>query len=245
MKGILITKGVTPGFLPGDLNIFVDDSGNQKINATMALHYDVVGGWLRTALDSLRTARNAWEKARDCISVNQGDVPVELLEIDFQHSMIAVIGFAISIDAFYARLTQFNKGTVIKPGNLRKSPRYSQVAEQFKNSYKIEHRIFLSIRGALRQLYEMRDQAVHPTGKLSHAVLYPEIDRGVERRFELFRSKNVNAVAQDCINVIIYLTDKSVPKNDRVKEFGIGVNADVKAVLSEYADILTSKTVAT
>ncbi|GDY14187.1 hypothetical protein LBMAG53_30650 [Planctomycetota bacterium] len=211
----------------------------------MSLHYDVIGVWLRTALDSLRAARNAWKQAKKRILDNQDDVPIELLEIDFQRSMIAIISLSISVDAFYARLTQFNRVSTLKPGNMRQAPRYAQVAEQFRNSYKIDNKTFQSIRSALRQLYNMRDQAVHPSGKLTNAVLYPEIDRGVESRFELFRSKNVNIVAQDCINVILHLTENSSPKNDKVKDLGVIVNTEIKAIISIYSDIFTSKTAAT
>ncbi len=240
MKGILITKGVTPGFLPGGIKLFDDALGTRKMSATMSLHYDVVGVWIRTALNSLRTARLAWKSAKERISVNVDDVAVELLETDFQHSMIVVVGFAISVDAFYARLSQFNGSPHAKSGNLRKAPRYAQVAEQFRLSYKVDNKIFSSIRLALKQLYELRDQAVHPSGKLAPAVLYPEIDRGVEVRFERFRSKVVSVVAQDSMNIIDYLTNKSEPINKKVEAFSKVTGKELQCIISEYPDIFTA-----
>jgi len=239
MKGILITKGVTTGFRPGDLCITVDQEGNEVFKADVSLHYDVVGTWMRVAFDSYRAAKAAWKSAEVIIKENDKHVPIEMLEIDFRQSMIVAISCAIAIDAFYARLTQFTRPPTKLVGNKRKSPRYSQVAEQIKNSYKINKKLFACLRLALRQIYEFRDQAVHPSGKLTKAVLYQEIDRGVEVRFEKYRSKNVRAVLQDSFVIIKNICENCDGKNKSVNDFSKTILREWNSIASDYSDVFS------
>lgn len=96
MKGILITKGVTPGFPPGALKIFHDNTGVIKLDANLHLHLDLVTFWLRISLDSFTLAKVAWKKAKDILKENPDNIPMEYLEEDFRQSMIVVISCAIS-----------------------------------------------------------------------------------------------------------------------------------------------------
>lgn len=235
MAGILITKGITPGFPPGALKITLNPDGTSHVDANLHLHLDVISIWLRFGLGSLREAKSAWRTAKKQIPES---LPIDLLEQDFQHSMLAIVSFAIAVDAMYARLHQLNP-----PIARSASPnsRHAQVSAQILRCFKLSNTESKSLCGALKQLYNLRDRAVHPTGALTPAVLYPEIDRGVEHRFELYRAKNISGVAQDVLNIFTFLFGKASLRSSLLNDFQTATGAELKLILSEFSDLFTSQ----
>jgi hypothetical protein len=229
MAGILITKGITPGFPPGTLKI---DLSTGEINATLHLHLDVVPMWLRHGFGSFQRAMIAWREAKKQLP---DTIAVELLEQDFEQSMIAVMCFAIAIEAFYARLIHLNA----PPAGARVlKSRYAHVTAQILRCFSLSNLEARGLRSALKQLYKLRDGAVHPVGKLTPAVLYPEIDRGVEYRFALYRAKNVSGVAQDVFNIFYHLANKAPVRAKLVGAVCPPLAVELNLMVVEFGDVL-------
>lgn len=124
-----------------------------------------------------------------------------------------------------------------KLGHKRRAARYAQVAEQIRVCFKVSNDIFGQLRKAIKRLFDLRDQAIHPNGKLTPAELYPELDRGVEYRFVRFRTKNVAALVQDYINILDYITSKSKPKNTDLVNYAKVVSKELHDILEQYKDL--------
>ncbi len=77
-----------------------------------------------------------------------------------------------------------------------------------------------------------------PVGKLTPAVLYPEIDRGVEYRFELYRAKNVSGVAQDVFNIFDHLANKAPVRATQVGAVCQPLALDLNMLVVEFGDML-------
>jgi hypothetical protein len=73
-----------------------------------------------------------------------------------------------------------------------KSPCAIRIAYQLKNKGSKAFRV--------KEIYKFRDQAVHPSAAMEEAILHPEINVGVERRFVVFRYENAFQIVRIATN---------------------------------------------
>lgn len=69
------------------------------------------------------------------------------------------------------------------------SARYKQIAETLKRAFPISEEMFLQVRQTLKELFFLRDKAVHPQSGTDIPVPYPEINRISDWRYSAFRYK--------------------------------------------------------
>ncbi|MCX6320508.1 MAG: hypothetical protein NTX93_01720 [Bacteroidia bacterium] len=104
MTGIFISKGITPGFQPGDFEISFDEKGKVAFNVKLSVHYDVCPIWLALSINHLEQAK-IWNLKRVHVWNNSIEkLKADTLEKEFEYSMQAIIAIAISYEAFYANI---------------------------------------------------------------------------------------------------------------------------------------------
>jgi hypothetical protein len=122
------------------------------------------------------------------------------LEEEFRNGMTAISAAAFAVDAFYASVKERHaihpQSAAWQAGRLA---RYKQVAETLRWAWNVKPESAKVIRGALKQLYNFRDSAVHSPAEFRTSLMRSDIERGVEWRFVHFRAENAdNAVRVAC-----------------------------------------------
>lgn len=100
MSGVLIFKGIKPGFRPGDVSISIDENGKSSMSATLCTSYSTIPIWLKAAKDNLRLAKAAKEEIDKNWNIaieSRGD----LLLAELTPSIQVSVACAIAIDALF------------------------------------------------------------------------------------------------------------------------------------------------
>jgi hypothetical protein len=125
-----------------------------------------------------------------------------------------------------------------------KTARHLQVAEVLKTAFGLRGKGLQALNESLRDIYRLRDLAVHPSGQPDSAILHPELQVGVEWRFAYFRHRNADAVVRAAARLLIELTNKGKPKNQDVRKYMEGLKNRI-AEISWKIDSIPTITEAT
>jgi hypothetical protein len=221
MTGVFISKGMKVGIPVGGLQISMDPSGGLKSNLQLQLHFDVVPSWSALALQHLADAHNdklAREQAwRANVEADKGPT----LEREFLSSMQAIMSSAIALDAFYAVLQGRMKidQTLRDRWRTNRTARYAQITEIIRMAFQLKPKGTAALRGNLKEIYKLRDLAVHPSAALKAPVLHPELNVGVEWRFYYFRFDQALPVVRCAIETVHELVTRGTPSNDAIKDY--------------------------
>lgn len=206
MPGFYIFKGIRPVILKGDLQVTVDENGAESMKVTMSSSFDVVAFWIKIAHGHLKNAKEAnadllanWGKIPDCAP--------EYLIKEMETSLQTIVGCAIAIDALYA---------VIKPHAVIDKAQYEQwrtnktgrsvyVSEVVRRVYRLDKELFNQVRTNLKETYDWRDRAVHPSPRPEPICQREDIDVGVDWKFAYYRHKHASIVYQATVGLILQL----------------------------------------
>jgi hypothetical protein len=102
------------------------------------------------------------------------------LEREFESSMRAIMAAAIALDAFYAVLQPHvgPEPKLLEKWRKKRTARYSQVTEVVRRAFNLKRNGTKTLRKNLKQIYRLRDLAVHPPGNIQAAILHPELNIG-------------------------------------------------------------------
>ena len=219
MTGVFISRRMT--FRPGVITLSTTADGRLAGHITPHVHFDVCPTWLEIAARHLDDARERRTARKAAWNGNDEDAKAETLEREFESSMQAAMAAAISIDSFYANLrdhANISKETI---DNWRKksTARYKQVTEVLRRVFSLEPRDAVIIRNTLRQVFQCRDLAVHPSGNFNPPVLHPELQVGVYWLFSYFRADNVEIIVPEVRNIIYQLVTKTKPASPEVQRY--------------------------
>lgn len=221
MVGVLITRGITPAIPAGGLTVSLDAEGRQTLSCILHVNFDVVPTWISLALLHLKNAAEA-RSNRNQAQIENINIDLGIaLDREFEASMQAVMAAAIAIDSFYAIL----KNHVKLPAELttewreKRTARHAQVTEVIKRAFALKPQGVRFLRQNLKELYKMRDQAVHPSSKFEAPVLHPELNVGVEWRFVYFCATNAELAVNAMTGIFWDLAHSRNPANSRVIEY--------------------------
>jgi hypothetical protein len=79
------------------------------------------------------------------------------------------------------------------------------------------------LRANLKEIFKCRDLAVHPLGTATAPVLHPELQTGVEWRFDAFRAENARPIVQTAHSMIQELVTKGKPANVEIARYAEGL----------------------
>jgi hypothetical protein len=221
MAGIFISRGMTVAVPAGGLTIGVGADGKTTGNLVLHVRFDVCPTWIELALRHRDDAK-ARRAARDIAWTGPNEEEkAATLEREFEASMQAVMAAAIALDAFYSLLQTHVK---LSPGLIthwrtNRTPRYSQVTEILRHAFHLTPKRTAALRRNLKEIYSLRDLAIHPSGKIEAPILHPEINVGVEWRFAYFRAHNAELIVNTATGILWELAHRGKPKDSKTQEY--------------------------
>src|ERR1041385_5454184 len=178
MAGIYITRGMTVGIPPGGFSLSIGDDG--KINSRLTLHvwFDVCPTWVELSLRHLTSATAARANRQAAWAGTDEDAKATALEREFEASMQGIMAAAIALDAFYAILQPHVAlpPALVKRWRIGRTARFSQVTEVIRRAFRLKPKATAALRANLKELYRVRDLAVHPSGRIEAPIYHPELE---------------------------------------------------------------------
>ena len=233
MAGIFITKGSDVRIPSGGLRLHIGDDGEPSMDPlTLHLRTDMWPHWLREALDATVLAQQAAQEIADEVGGKNDDAQLhELLDRELRATMRAISSAAFAVDSFYASVQarspahphreKWRKGQ-------RRTPRQAQVFETLRYHLKMRNPGAAEARQRIKQLFKFRGWAVHADSKFREPVTRPELDRGVDWHYAVFRAEN----AANALAMTIQMLDSMVALLDR----GSGELAKMQPMARERID---------
>ena len=221
MTGILISRGVTVTVPTGGLTIGVGDNENFAGNPSFHVRFDVCPTWIELSLRHLEEAKTKRADRETAWAGTDGEQKVFTLEREFEASMQAIMAAAVAVDAFYAIIQTH----VVLPPNLaaqwhtKRTARYLQVTEVLRRAFRLEAKSTAALGQNLKEIYRLRDLAVHPSGKIEAPILHPELNVGVEWRFAYYRARNAELVVNAATWILWGLAHGGKPKDSKIVEY--------------------------
>ena len=221
MPGIFISQGMTLRVPVGGMIIGADEEQFTIKSLTLHVRFDVCPTWIELALRHTESSVLARENRERVWSGADEDAKAAGLEREFECSMQAVMASAIAIDAFYAILAQhvYIPPYVLNKWRAKRTPRYSQVTEVLRRAFNLKPKGTKALRDNLKEIYRIRDLAVHPSGKVEAPIYHPELGVGVEWRFAYFRAANAELISSVATWMIWELCKNGTPKDHDIKEY--------------------------
>lgn len=206
LSGVFISRGMT---IAGGLSMGPDGQ------LTLVLHarFDVCPTWCELAV---RHLAEATARRTELMAVWTGTDEAQkaaAFEREFEASMQAIVSAAIAWDAFYAVVQTYVKlpPSLIQEWRDKRTARYKQVTEVVRRAFKLKPKGTAILRRNLKEIFRLRDLAVHPSGKIQVALPHPELKVGVEWRFAYFRIQNAEMVVNAATGMLWDLAHTGKP----------------------------------
>ena len=178
------------GFRIRDFHLSFDATTGELVDSSMIteLRTDIFDHWLGIAERASADAEAARRIALDA-GLDDNETFNDALEREFRASMVAVTASAFAIDSFYASVLEHAPAT-----RVMANARDANIFETLKRAFSLSSQQQVALREPLRQVFRLRDQAVHPPATWVVPALHPVFNLGMEPRFVQFRAENaINA----------------------------------------------------
>jgi hypothetical protein len=221
MSGVFISRGMIVAVPPGGLTLTVGDHGKVEANLILHVRFDVCPTWVELALRHLEDA-----KAKEALRVSawsgkDEDQKAATLEREFEASMQAIMAASIAVDAFYAVIQTHVSlpRDIVAKWRKKRTARYSQITEVLRRGFRLKPKGVVALRQNLKEIYRLRDLAVHPSGKIQAPILHPELGVGVEWRFAYFRAHNAELVVNAATWILWDLVNGGKPEDQEIRKY--------------------------
>jgi hypothetical protein len=225
MSGIFVAKGMSITIPAGGLRL--SSTGAHNVNAQVS--FDVCPSWLEIALDHLKAAKICNAIRREAWQGDDAAAKGTALACEFKASMQAITAAAIAIESFY--LTLRSKVKIKK--SKKNEPRYAQISEACAVAFDLKPKGTELLRAQLKQLFELRNKAVHPPSSPADAFLHPELKVGVEWRFIAFRFENALPLVRAAVSIVAELSATGRPSTEEVKKYADYLKPQLDLFLAE------------
>jgi hypothetical protein len=226
MAGIFISRGMTVAVPSGGLTLGIGEDGNVTTSSlTLHVRFDVCPTWTELSLQHLAEAK-VNRAARQAAWTGKDETQkAATLEREFEASMQSIMAAAIALDAFYAVIQSHVQlpPSLVERWRTKRTPRYSQITEVLRRAFHLHKKGTATLRQNLREIYRLRDLAVHPSGKIEAPILHPEIKVGVEWRFAYFRAHNAELIVNAGTWILWDLANGGKPKESKLVEYMVGL----------------------
>lgn len=173
---------------------------------------------MRVALGHLASA-NAVRGKRDAIwAGNDEYAKILVLDEEVNSSMQAIMAAAIAIDAFYAVIQEHVKIPSILRDQwiAKKTARYAQVTEVIKRAFLLKPDKVVALKGRLKQLYKLRDHAVHPSGNMQVPEEHPELHVAMDPWLIRFRAAVASEQVVAIYDTLLLLSGTQMPNGGKM-----------------------------
>lgn len=221
VAGIFISRGMTLVIPDGGLRIGFGHEGKSAGSLTLLVGFDVCPTWVELSLRHLQEAKaKRIEREAAWVGKNEKEKAITL-EREFESSMQAIMAAAIAIDAFYSIIQTY---IILPPGlvqkwRTRRTSRYSQVTEVLRRAFHLKPKGTAVLREYLKEIYRVRDLAVHPSGKIKAPILHPELKIGVEWRFAYFSARNAELIVNAATKILWDLAHRAESKDTKIAKY--------------------------
>lgn len=221
MAGIFISRGMTVAIPAGGLTIGIGNDGKATSSLTLHVRFDVCPTWIELALRHLADANEKRIARAAAWTGTNEELKAVTLEREFEASMQAIMAAAISIDAFYSLIQPQVQlpPSLVEGWRTKRTARYSQVTEVIRRAFGLKSKGTAALRQNLKEIFRLRDLAVHPSGKIEAPILHPEIEVGVEWRFAMFRAYNAELAVNAATGMLWNLAHNGKPKDSKIVEY--------------------------
>jgi hypothetical protein len=212
--GVFIGKGMKVGIPAGGLVLTEAPDGRISGHLTLHVAYDVVPIWFKIALQSLRAAEAAEVIRKAAWATDDADEKLRSLEQECAVSMQCITAVAIALDALYSQIKSRVPSVtaeLVQTWRRNKTPRYAQVFEVLQRGFKPNQAYTKKLRAFLKDVFKLRDFAVHPHAEMRAPVLHPELCIMIEGRFASFKAENARTCANSLKFILLDLAAKSKP----------------------------------
>jgi hypothetical protein len=225
MAGVFISRGMAVAVPAGGLTISIGDDGNFTSSLILHVGFDVCPTWTELALRHLEDAKTKRAAREAAWAGTIEEQKAASLEGEFEASMQAIMAAAIAIDAFYSRIQTHVQlpPSLVKQWHTKRTSRYRQVTEVLRRAFRLKPKGVAVLRQNLKEMYRLRDLAVHPSGKIEAPIPHPEINVGVEWRFAYFRTHNAELVVNAATKILWELAHDGKPKDDKIAAYMVGL----------------------
>lgn len=236
--GILIMRGMKPVIPVGGFRLAVNEDGSLAGGLALHLAMDMTPHWIRIAADSLRACENASAELRRVWHDGSRSEETEALEREFRASMQACAAAAFAVDAFYASVQD---AAPVDPETKaawvrNKTARHKQISELIRLRFKLPEGKFRELAAAMRSLFEVRDEAVHPKAGPQEVVHHPTIGVSVERRIGMFNANVAKQVVQTALHVVAGMAERPKVENKELVSYCSTLLADIKPITEEWLE---------
>jgi hypothetical protein len=225
MSGVFITRGMRVTIPSGGLTLAIGNHRKVTGNVTIHVRFDVCPTWVQLALRHLDDAKAkkalrvaAWAGADE-------DQKAATLEREFEAAMQAIMAAAIAVDAFYALIQSHVHlpPSIVTKWRTNRTARYRQVTEVLQRGFQLKPKGVGILRQNLKEIYRVRDLAVHPSGKIEAPILHPELGVGVEWRFAYFSADNAELLVNAATWILWQLAYMGKPKDPEIQGYIAGL----------------------
>ncbi len=225
MAGIFISRGMTVAIPEGGFTIGIGNDGEATSSLTLHVRFDVCPTWIELALRHLADANEKRIARTAAWTGTNEEIKAATLEREFEASMQAIMAVAISIDAFYALILPQVQlpPSLVERWRTKRTARYSQLTEVIRRAFGLKPNGTAALRQNLKEIFRLRDLAVHPSGKIEAPIFHPEIEVGVEWRFAVFRAQNAELVVNAATAMLWDLAHNGKPKDSKIAEYMVAL----------------------
>jgi hypothetical protein len=207
--GLFITKGMLLSIPPGGLVVSVNGDGTPAMSI-QALHVklNMCPRWISIAYGHVVAAEAAHTELIAAYRAGDHESMALALERESAAGMQAVAASCTAMDAYYASFREhtFIEQATIVAWRKNRLARGDRIAEVLRRTFKMTPQDFQATSGVLKQAYDLRDRAVHPTTDMAPPVVYAEIRQATEWRLVFFRAENARIVTGQFLNIITQST---------------------------------------
>lgn len=220
--GVFLTQGMKITIPEGGLTLRLSDEGNIE-GTVLALHVglDMCPYWLRIACEHLVAAELNNKNVHLALTASNDEQLGLALEKEFATAMQAITAAAFAIDAFYAMVKERIdiQQEVLDAWKKNGTARKKQIYEVLRYAFSMGPDSEKQMWEIIDHIVHFRDLAVHPSAKLSAPILHPELQKGTEWRFVMYRFQNAKPAVSAVLSLVAQLAPRYKQKYPRLKQY--------------------------
>jgi hypothetical protein len=207
VPGIFTLAGMGLQIPPGGLVVSIGEDGapRTEVNQTL-LRIDLWPTWLEIGCVHAEQARVAGERLSPDLS--DEDKYTSLSE-ELQAGLVAVTACAFAVDGFYDTLRhELGAHPHQDMWKKKRTSRDTQVTDTLRFRLKLGPKFSEQLRTVIKELFEFRSRAVHPSSQFVEPNYRPQIDSGVHPHLITFSGPH----AVQCRVLALGLLDRLVTR---------------------------------
>jgi hypothetical protein len=186
------------------LTISLNEDGSLSTsNPKVEMGFDLWPYWLDIAADHAETALS---HASDLGRLSGQEMPqAALLADECRAGMVSIAASAFALDSFYdAVSSQRDMGGFNRKWAAARTPRHSRITELLHQTFAVGNPEGKDLARMIREIFTLRDRAVHPSGEFEAPVRHPLITPAVPWPYLAFNAANARQALLNVAGVMYY-----------------------------------------